>query len=239
MLDTVMFQAYKNSMNQRGNILPLITIIVAVVVLAGAGWYFLRPQEATAPGLDQNEKEYGDDIKEDGENIKYSGKLNDLFSLGGNVMCTFGAATEGSNGTVYVANNGNQMRSDFSTKAADGSTLNSHMMRDGQFAYVWSDDQAQGTKIAISDTELTVSPNPQSPTKNSEILDANYAYDCATWIVDNSKFTLPTDKDFIDLSQQLQQLQNQAQQQIPAVNCSACDSLQGSTKTQCLQSLGC
>ena len=226
-------------MNERGFILPALIAIVMVAVLGvGAAVYF------TQQGVENGESGSSAVVEiENGERdaapaaSNFTGTVTDLLKRGENLTCTFTRTDDTGNaigGTVYVAGQGQRMRGDFVLAQADGTNMNGHIVRDGVTNYFWSDQLAQGTKMTIEEDIVA------SPVENSKqaMLDESVDYDCRPWAVDASLFTLPVDKDFIDISQQVQQL-NTSNQDVKQAQCAACDQLQGAAKNQCLQALGC
>ena len=75
--------------------------------------------------------------------------------------------------------------------------------------------------------------------ESSSIKDENIDYNCKPWIVDNSFFTPPSNIEFVDLSQEVLQIEETVEQ-VEEAQCSACDQLPaGQGKEECRQSLGC
>lgn len=219
----------------------LIVVIVLAVVGVGAAVYFAR--QGTENGTDS---ENDTAMTEEGENMtassekqsaSFTGTITDLLQRGEDLTCTFTRTDESGNaiaGTVYVASQGKQLRGDFALSQTDGTTMNGHVVRDGEANYFWSDQIAQGTKMTISE-EVAVTPSPNS---QQAMLDESIEYNCQPWAVDADMFTLPPDKEFVDISQQVQQI-NAATQGAGQAQCAACDQLQGTAQDQCRQALGC
>jgi hypothetical protein len=109
-------------------------------------------------------------------------------------MCTFTSVVENStsSGTVYIASNGD-MSGDFTSQTKTAGTVTSHMIMKGGTSYVWSG--AQGAKMNVSASEATTASN----TNQSVDLDAQVDYDCKNWTRDDSKFTVPTNVNFVDI----------------------------------------
>lgn len=157
--------------------------------------------------------------------------LRSLLTLGGNQNCEFTDVETGSSGQVYIS--GGKMRSDITTQV-QGTSMAAHTISDGQTIYVWTEGQTDGFKMTLDATQPTGAPS--DPASKNVDLDRQVDYECNTWSPDSSLFTLPAGIEFKDFSSMLA---------VPTGTgaamdkCSACDSLSGDVKTQCLQALGC
>ena len=80
-------------------------------------------------------------------------------------------------------------------------TINMRMISDGTYMYTWNTEtKAQGMKIKI--TEPTAENTNTTNTNNGSVnLDDKVDMKCSPWLVDNSKFSIPTDVTFTDLSE--------------------------------------
>jgi hypothetical protein len=229
-------------MNERGFIVPaIIAIIVVAVVGIGAAMYISRQNESTAIET-ATEVEVGEDSAVEGEESELTtetgtsltGTVSDLIKKGQNMTCTFNHTdvNTSTSGTVYVASQGQRMRGDFVVNQPNQPAMNAHVIRDTQFGYFWSDELPQGTKIALTDEATT----PEQASAQQDVLDEAIEYDCQSWSVDTSLFQPPANKEFIDISQQI----NSAAGAVPPqAQCASCNQLQGPAKDQCLQALGC
>ncbi|MEK7557263.1 MAG: hypothetical protein AAB538_04775, partial [Patescibacteria group bacterium] len=167
----------------------------------------------------------------------FSGKVADLLKQGQNLTCTFqrADATGTISGTVYVAGEGQRLKGDFNVQQSGSTGVTGHVMREAQTMYVWSDQLPQGTKFTI----VEESPAPVASDTSEQFAEQSFNYTCLPWVVDQSVFTLPTDKQFVDVSAQLQPLQGAATSTPTAQQCASCNQLQEPGKSQCLQALGC
>jgi hypothetical protein len=239
-------------MNQRGFIVQIIIAAIVVVALgAGAAVYFTR-QPAPASSKESEEEMMNEagmtsdsadeamrldqQLQPETEIGSFTGTVTDLLKQRQNLTCTFSQADVGgtTSGTVYIAGQGQRIRGDFVLTQPEGTTMNGHIVRDGAYNYFWSDQLEQGTKTPIDEREEAV------PTEKNdqEVLDDSFEYNCQRWPVDTAMFALPPDKEFVDLTQQIQQI-NTATGQVQQEQCSACDQLQGADQAQCRAALGC
>ncbi len=210
-----------------------IIIGIAVVLLFGIGGFFLMSKNSGTPSsqLAQPTQE--------------ANKLNSLRSLltsGVAQSCSFSSTNDNSTseGTVYTT--GGKVRGDFTVTVSD-KTTKSHMIVDGQTSYIWMDGQKTGFKSSFSATPgAEASPSGSASANGNFNVDANLNYNCKPWVVDNSMFSLPTGIDFMStetLQQNLNVKTGTGTGSTQPSQCSACNSLSGAEKTQCLTALKC
>ena len=163
--------------------------------------------------------------------------LKDLLGLGSAQKCTY------TGGTVYVA--GGKVRGDFDV-TENGKTINSHMIVDGNTSYVWTEGEKNGFKVAFNPDAVSTPAPSVSPAATeagqSGAMDAEKPqdYKCESWAADPAMFALPKDVVFQDFSS----LAPSGAPQPTGITgsssqCSYCDSITGSDKTQCLSALNC
>lgn len=180
----VIISIMKNINRGIAPILVLIYIVVAVVV--GGGAYYAVTKDT--PKIEEKDGP--------NENSSTNTSLKALLNRGGNYICTFSSVVSNSEstGTVYIS--GTNMRGDFSSKTSVG-VIASHMIRKGDSMYVWSDASAtQGVMMTMTDF---YKPQANAQTQGSVNADANLDYKCENWSVDQSKFTLPSAVNFVDI----------------------------------------
>lgn len=235
-------------------------ILVALVVLVAGGvgaWYYYNQQQlalvtptpvpTAAVGLPTSSPTTS------AAATAFSGRLADLIRQGQNLTCTFQRADDSSsvNGTLYVSGQNQKLRGDFTVQQVSAGAMASHMIRDGLTMYVWADNLPQGTKFTVADqAAVSVSPQPSaSPGQSSQITDQSFQYACQPWTASEAVFALPTNVQFIDITQQLPQFQGStapaAATAVPtssttkAQQCAVCNNLSGAGKAQCLAAYGC
>lgn len=209
-----------------------ILIAIAVIVLIGGAIGFTmmnKPKTATPETPTNTETSNGTmEVK----------SLRDLWTLGNNQTCTFSDTTTGNNGVVYVSSG--SMRGDF-TSMVNGTSTDSHMIVAGDAMHMWVDGQPSGFKSSLTQLE-NLGSNPSAP--KTVDLDQQVDYDCNSWSVDASKFAVPSDIEFMDMSAMMESMpptmmDNGTNTTPTSDQCAACDSLSGTYKTQCLQALNC
>src|SRR5215469_5637105 len=116
----------------------LVIVIVIVLLLIGAGAFLLKGKSASnTPQSQQSSASSGTQKK----------SLFDFFSMTGSLKCTFANTTDNSSGTVYAAVG--KMRGDFES-INNGNTVQSHMVNDGTYVYIWTNGQKTGYKMSLA-----------------------------------------------------------------------------------------
>lgn len=205
----------------------LMTVGVLVVLVVGAyGAYrvykhFKRlsttPSVQTATGTEQSSA---------------VSSLKDLISKGIAQSCTY--TTDKSQGTIYMS--GGKVRADINTTVGSVATK-AHMIMMDNTSYIWTDGMSTGFKMAYNPNATPV-PGA-SPSTLQGAIDANTSmdYKCGAWVADGSKFTLPAGVTFASFGAPSQAAPVQGTGS--SSQCSYCNSLTGTDKTQCLTALNC
>ena len=216
----------------------LTTALITLIFLTGC-----QPKtETSSTPQPQNESTPANTESQTGnDSTAFTGSITDLFKRSENVTCNFSSTDQTSNasttGTIYLASD-QKMRGDFTTTTTEG-TFTSHVINDSEYMYSWGDQLPQGMKMKAIDPEAVNNdqPTPDSPSHGVD-LNQEFTYDCSSWTVDQSKFTPPSNIQFQDFTQQMEQLQKSSQG-FEHLKCNACQQLSGDQKTQCLQAMGC
>lgn len=220
---------------QKGFGVVAALIVVAVLAIAGGGAYVAIKHNTavktkdTAEGTNQNDQSNTND---QGSSDQMS--LRALITAGDNVQCTFSQSDETSNmtGTVYIDGATQHMRGDFTVTSEGAGTMNGHMVKTDGTLYSWMEGQNQGTKIT-ADAHTTTEAGSES----SVDLDTKVAFQCENWNVDQSKFDLPNDVQFMDMSAIMD---DTTSVDASGRQCSACEAIPDETaKQQCLTALSC
>jgi len=117
----------------------------------------------------------------------------------------------------------------------NGTATEGHIIRDGEFNYTWGSFSPQGIKVKVT----SENKNSLIDDKSGALIDNSVNYKCNDWRVDSSKFELPSGVEFMDISGQMEAMQDAAGG-IEESQCSACNQAPDEvSKQQCLQALGC
>lgn len=179
-----------------GAVIIIIIAIVAVVV-------FSQSKKSSQPS---GETAVTQQAEGESAETTSKGSIKSLIGLGKNVTCTmtYPSGDGTTKGTVYVAGD-KRIRGDFITNTQD-KEMDSHMIQDGSWSYIWSSASPQGTKMKIEENVPTPTPGPQN--QNVDV-NTEVDYKCSDWSVDNSKFVPPSNIQFMEIGQITNQIPSQ------------------------------
>ncbi len=204
-------------------------VVVAILVVA-AGAFFVLSGKSTGT----QEANVAEDSQMTDESMMEGKSIKDLMAFKGNQQCTFADTEGGSSGTVYVG--GGKMRGDFES-VSDATTINSHMISDAEYVYVWTDGQTSGFKMLISDMEK-MNESADTTTPKTVDVDKRLDYDCSSWSVDNTKFTAPTNVKFTDTGAMMNEAM-EGMEKPEGLDSSVCNQItEAAAKAACLKTLG-
>lgn len=215
--------------------------IVVLVIICGA-YFFLHKSDTNS--LTTSQKEQSEKM------AKQPKSLTDFLSMTGSQKCTFSDTSSGSSGTLYVADG--KLSGAFQS-ALGGKQTVAHMVNDGSYFYIWTEDTNQGYKIADQTiTEMSKNAaNGQSQSSTPIDFNQKADYACDSWRTDSSVFDIPKTISFKDYTATMQQMMKDttiSPTSSPNTNsstgtnrsaCSACDQLSGSAQAQCRTALKC
>lgn len=209
---------------KRNTILAIATI---VILLLTAGGFLLSKKASYKTSLPTQSATTNQETQAESKSLK------DLFTSGVSQTCTFSVGSE-STGNVYVANG--KMRGDFTVNAAD-KVITSHMISDGKTSYVWMDGEKTGFKMAFDVSNA--SPVPEASASTTVDLNKKFDYNCTPSVSDASKFSLPTDVTFTDMSELKAPKIPAGGMDAKAAQCAACNQAPSGYQAQCKAALGC
>ncbi len=216
-----------------------IALIVLILLVVGGAIFLNRSKESTSSTTTETPKPTTTK-----ENTMMS--LSELLLKGKSQMCTYDYK-DAQNGTVkgVVYISGGKVRADFTT-TANGKPYSGSMINDTKYMYTWSSEAKTGFKTQISDMKQMMDQKSVSPTTTQQqSLDSNVKYDykCADWVVDNSKFSPPSDIKFTDYSSMMKQMMKPtgttSTSESNSAQCGACSYLSGDQKTACMSAYNC
>src|SRR3989344_3866057 len=192
-----------------------VMIIIGAVVVIALVSLFAYSRVSKSPSS------VADVVKEGAQSVESmtKGSIKSLLSGGKNVSCTINYPDGQGRGTVYVS--GQKMRGDF-MMMADGKEMESHMIQDGDTGYFWSG--TQGTKMKI-DKEANASPVASAQNAQGADLDKEVDLKCSAWMQDSSKFEVPSNVQFTDVSAMIQKMQAPASAAPGGPGSSICDAI--------------
>lgn len=129
--------------------------------------------------------------------------LRDLLSLGVAQKCSWSFSNEKETMTGEVVISGQKLRQT-ATINFDGKVTKSNVVSDGDYVYIWNDeDKKSGLKMKADATT-----NESGNSAYSINWDEQYDYNCVPSTVSDADFAAPSDIVFTDLSELQNQMKN-------------------------------
>jgi hypothetical protein len=176
----------------------VIIVVLAVLVVGGgvgASLYLLNQDSG-----DNNSQSSSSDTKSVNEQVS----INDLLTRNASLRCTYDVVEgESTNTGVAYFSGAKDMYGEF-TNATTNKSSTAYVIRRGDTQYVWQKDATEGYKADVS----AYDKDKQQQMSQSLDPDQKYQFSCKDWNRDASKFELPTNIKFTDISSQLNQAQN-------------------------------
>lgn len=172
----------------------LITGIVVIgVIVVGA---------VALTGRDDRQHENNEDVMmEEGkiESEDFTGSIKDLFLAGKDVTCDFSHTNDfgTTEGTIYVKAGDEKFRGDFTIEQTDVGTFESHIINEKTVGYTWGSSPYGEVAIKFPILEELSDSDSSEDTFDP---DQEVDYKCRAWKVDESKFTPPSDVQFMDFT---------------------------------------
>ncbi len=187
----------------------LLIILIIIVAIGGAafGAYKVLSSEDSDSNIFQDIKEKietGVDVDED-----FFGSMEDLMGRGIPLKCTYEELGEndGVLGEViiYVANDKMHTEMDIEAMGGEGENMKMDMIIDGDWVYIWNDLQAEGMKMKTTEMQ-----GYEDLEEDQEVTDLKEEVNmkCRPWIKDSSKFEIPTEVVFNDMTQMMEDFQD-------------------------------
>lgn len=155
-----------------------------------------KNQEAAKEGTNTEQNQEGDK-----EELSF-GSMQDLLIHGKPLKCTYSDVSDGEGevtGVVYIANNKRRTEFKVIEKETD-KKLEMNSIFAGEWMYSWSDSTTEGMKMNIKEIKGDVQFEKYSQGE-TDTMKKKIDYKCRPWIIDNSKFTVPLDVDFKDMTE--------------------------------------
>jgi len=173
----------------------LIIGIIAAVAVVGGGTYVAMNPEIIASITGGASMEEGE-MNENGEGASVGNTFASILALGQNVECTFSHDDDAGNrssGTVYIANGGTELAGEFNIEASASGPMLAQIIRTGGYNYIWGSFYPQGIKTkVVNEAELM--------TSDQGSIDPDTEFSCQAWVVDSSKFIVPTTVQFMEVN---------------------------------------
>ena len=180
-----------------------VLLLITVVLISGCGNKTInQPASVNNATSNQNQAQnLGENPANSraNETINPSGQysINELFAFNKSMKCSW---KENATGDKDVTNimyiNGKKLYQDVTM----GDIGHSYMIYEGDYLYIWNSFNDSASKM--KNTQATTGIEPK---KDSAGLDQKKDFVCESWVADNSIFTPPADKNFKDVTEEMNQ----------------------------------
>ena len=181
------------------NIGIIIAAIILLLIVATGGIFFLKSSKSPAQTQSINTQA----TKPTSSNPATDSILS-LISGGKTVNCSITYPDNKGTGSIFVSDK--KFAGDFTTKDTSGKETTGHMISDGTFMYIWSAAMPTGIKVNLENTKNMAQ---NSTVSSSFDVNQKVGLKCSPWLPDDSKFTVPSNVKFQDMSELLKQFQPQ------------------------------
>ena len=206
--------------------------IVAVAAVLGLLAFNNKGNNSSAPASGVGSGEKSESLTK--------GSIKGLLNAGKSVMCEINYTDTQGKGTVYV--DGKKFRGDFDAAVGGQPRMLTHMVSDGEMTYIWTEGSNQGTKMKTDEPDQETQTPPASAAGSNEVADWDKDVDmkCSGWTADGSKFAVPANVTFSDLSSMMEKLAPSTKENgSSAPNPSSCESITDpETKAACIAATG-
>ncbi len=177
----------------------LLPIVLALIVLAGIGWYLMSKKQNGLP-VSEDGKSVGTALPTPGETPGVIGSIKDAMGLGKKMKCTYSAPGGGVSSTVFI--DGQKVKF---TSAMNGQAM--YGLFDGETQYTWTTGkEKQGwkmTKACMDELGKTASQMAEGAGASvPEPQDFEKSFDTAQNVqcepAGSEDFSIPTDITFVD-----------------------------------------
>lgn len=225
----------------------IIVIVIVVILLILAIWFLMRgknsggqPANVPATGNSQNQANptTNSQTAQNGAN-NFAGSLSDLMAKKTPQNCQVSYNTNGTAQTQSLYFDGTNLRTDIAMNVGGQQTTMHALIKDG-WEYVWNDTAVGGMaanmgikmNFAQVQEQQQAQTSPGGARNNGLDTQKTMNFSCTPWIADASKFDLPSNIQFQDLTSLAQPAGG-----TPGTATSACDMCKiipaGDARTKC------
>ncbi len=142
-----------------------------------------------------------------------STSMRELLAMGKSQKCTVSSSTTDDDGTktestgvIYISGDKIAQEVIVTSTDKDMPKIEMSMVSDGSYMYTWNtQEKNQGMKMKITET-ANESDEDNTSQSGAVDMDDELNVKCSPWIADNSKFSVPKDVQFTDLSEMMKNI---------------------------------
>ena len=184
-----------------------LIIIISIIIIGGLAFAgcgspkdSLNPENSTK----NSSQEDTEKLETNGDKEEsFFGSMQDLMARGKSLKCAYKASSSNSDDeyeTVMYISGGN-VKTETKIKTDEGKTEESNMIISKDWMYMWNSFTLKGTKTDMSKMPKMENVTDKDVNKDMANLAKKMDYKCRAWIPDNSKFKVPTNIQFEDITE--------------------------------------
>ncbi len=177
--------------------------LIAAVGLSGCFGPFKKEAREENKTASQAEDAETFEIAEDQEE-SFFGSMQDLINRGKSLKCAYKAEeSDGGESEVIMYISGGKVRTEAEVNIDGGKTIKSDMIIDNDWMYMWNSFTPDGVKADTRKMPKGEDVTDSDVNKDMADLAKEMDYKCHVWIPDNSKFKIPADIQFNDITKMM------------------------------------
>jgi hypothetical protein len=168
----------------------VIGVVIVILLVLGLWWYLSSTSMSSSTSETNNNAATSSENSSSGTTGTTAGSKSTLGAVlahGGNYTCTISSTSSTGNATGVIYAAGSKTRVDFNATSQDGTSVQTHVIRDGTWSYTWVDGMTTGTKTAMT----TSAPRNPQPSGGVISEDSSVSSDCHPWVPDATQFVPP------------------------------------------------
>ena len=182
--------------------------LIATIGLSGCFGPFKKQQQEKQPASQtedaktssSDEQSSSAKATEDKEE-SFFGSMQDLITRGKSLKCTYKVKESGNESEVVMYISNGNVRTEMEINTDEGETIESNMVIDKDWMYMWNSFTPNGTKMDMRKMPKGEDVTDSDVNKSTANLAKELDYKCRAWIPNNSKFKVPTDIQFNDITE--------------------------------------
>lgn len=196
-----------------------IAIILGVAVIGGGIWWATSESDQAITNQSdssaQEQAESDNDTVSDTQAVEGTASMRELIARGEALECSFAFAHEDGTtgeGTGYFAGD-ERMRMDTDINQNGEAYNASYIVRDDTM-YMWGEMQQGDFGMQLSFEHMEEGESTPNEEQMPVEMDEEVSFECGSWSVDESVFSLPAGVEFMDMDAMMQGMQGMTPEQM-------------------------
>ncbi len=187
-------------------ILVVACLVVMITVFTGCdllGGDKNREATKEETNAEQNQENNKESDKDEAKEESFFGSMQDLIMRGKSLKCTYRQNSDDGEYEVVTYISGGNVKTEAEMKTGEGKTMESSMVINKDWMYMWNSFTPKGMKVDMQKMPEIENVTDNDVNKDMANLAKEMDYKCRPWIPDNSKFKIPADIQFQDITEMM------------------------------------